>query len=361
MTYSAITKESIFAHVSQEQIFERYLGEKVVLGKKYCSPLRKDKNPTCGFAYARSGKLYFKDFSGHFWGDCLDLVMVKYGWRTLQPVLEKIAQDFNILQTNYTSTSTQSKTIQPLPKQKEKTIIQIQSQPYQSYDAYFWKRLGVTSNTLKNVFNTSSVKAIWINGKRIYTYHPKDPAIAYCLGPNEYKIYFPERSDNRFICNTNKIQGWDQLPQAGKLVVITKSMKDVIVLFQFGIRAVAWQGEGIVPDQEKIEELKNRFDSVVSLYDFDLTGIRTANKLKKRDGITPYFFTNGRFSSINYGAKDPAEYVWNHGIPKAKSLRDTFINIIKNEHYSRNTQLYNPCSSISSSKNQILQTWGQAS
>ena len=41
------------------------------------------------------------------------------------------------------------------------------------------------------------------------------------------------------------------------------------------------------------------------MYDFDLTGIRGANKMKREFGIAPHFITNGRFNTPNYGGKDP--------------------------------------------------------
>jgi hypothetical protein len=338
MAYAIVTKEVIFSRLSQEQIFERYFGVKVVLGTQYCSPLRTDKNPTGGFAYAKSGKLYFRDWTGHFFGDCIDFVRVMYNI-SFQSALEKIAADFDIV--NGTADAQPAlKSLQPAPLKKEPAVIQIASQPFQNWDRYYWTRHGVSSNTLK-FFNTKSVKAIWLNGNRIYTYRHKDPAIAYHLGPKEYKIYFPERpkSSNRFICNTTIVQGWQQLPPKGELVVITKSMKDIIVLFQFGIRAVAWQGEGIVPDTPRVQELLNRFNSVVSLYDFDLTGIRTANKLRLL-GVPAAFLTNGKCNTKNRNAKDPEEFVWRHGIAAATELANQFKNHYKNEYINRSAQIH---------------------
>jgi hypothetical protein len=56
-----LTKENILDLISEEQIFERYFGQKVDRRKKYVSPFREDKNPDCTFYRSKSGILYFKD------------------------------------------------------------------------------------------------------------------------------------------------------------------------------------------------------------------------------------------------------------------------------------------------------------
>lgn len=38
-----------YDQVSAESVFEHYLGEPIVFGKMYKSPLREDAHPTCSF------------------------------------------------------------------------------------------------------------------------------------------------------------------------------------------------------------------------------------------------------------------------------------------------------------------------
>ena len=74
-----VTKESLLQFTTEEQIFEYYLGTAIDLESKYHSPLRSDRYPTCSFTVTASGRLWFKDWSGHFKGDCFNLVEEYYG------------------------------------------------------------------------------------------------------------------------------------------------------------------------------------------------------------------------------------------------------------------------------------------
>ena len=74
-----IDKKFIFDRLSQEDIFERYLGIEVNFAGKVCSPLREDPHPTCTFKKLPSGTIMFKDWAGHFTGNCIDVVMNMYG------------------------------------------------------------------------------------------------------------------------------------------------------------------------------------------------------------------------------------------------------------------------------------------
>ena len=60
--------------------------------------------------------------------------------------------------------------------------------------------------------------------------------------------------------------------------------------------------------------------SIFVLLDFDLTGIRMANKIRKEYPVVVLFLTNGRFGTKDYGAKDISDYIKIHGRYKAHQL-----------------------------------------
>lgn len=318
-----ITKESILENISQEAIFEKYLGIPVQFNGLICSPLRKDNVPTCGFRFSAGGILYFRDFSGHFWGNCFDLVKFIYGV-SYKRALEIIAKDFQLSKIEIGEIP---RVLSPnIGKIEEKTYakIDISWRDYTPQDAAFWRRFYITRAHLY-FLKVAPVKDMWINDLHVYGYNPFNPAYAIVLAPGEYKVYFPYDKDRRFLCNTQKVMGWNQLPPTGELMMITKSFKDIAVLLRMGIPSVSWQGESIIPDNQSITELKTRFKHVFTLYDFDLAGIRTANKIRHRYGIHPLFFTNGRFGMHNCEAKDAAEYIEKHGLEASIKLRDYFL------------------------------------
>ncbi len=152
----------------------------------------------------------------------------------------------------------------------------------------------------------------------------------YYLGKKEnleqWRIYFPKRKDFRFLGNVSSktIQGYRQLPKEGKLLVITKSMKDVMCLYSLGIPAIAPNSETQFVDDKTLENLKQRFKYIVLLYDNDLTGIKFANKIHKlhpelKIAIIPR----------STGSKDISDFYRDHGRQQTLQLIKDSIKLLK--------------------------------
>ena len=124
----------------------------------------------------------------------------------------------------------------------------------------------------------------------------------------------PNKIKNRFISNwpASMIQGIKQLPKNGNYIIITKSLKDVMSLFEFGIPAIAPNTENIFLTEKQYEKLKLRFNDIYLLYDRDLPGVTAAQKIRKQ------------FSDIKVllmpGSKDFSDYVKKYGILKTFNL-----------------------------------------
>lgn len=326
-----ITKEFILSKVSQEDIFEKYLGIKVQFTQMIRSPLRKDKNPTCKFHYSISGTLYLKDFAGHFWGNCFDVVKELYNCGYAE-VLVRIIQDFGLLDPEKAAVlEARRLAMAPVPVKTYKKI-GIKIRPYTKDDIAFWSSYGIGTRILR-MYNVLPCENVFINDAIIYRYTKGDPAYAYRFGQNEYKVYYPLRRKPlpRFNTNTSAIQGYDQLPETGNLLVITKSMKDVMLLRQWNIISIAPQSESNELDADLIEEMRSRFDTVVLLYDFDYAGVKFTNKARKSFNLPFLFLTNGRFGTTDYGAKDVSDYYKAHGAPMFRALfQKAYLHGIKN-------------------------------
>jgi len=300
-----IDKQYILKHVSEEEIYKRYFNLDVSFegGAKFCSPLRSDRNPTCNFFRHRNSKeIYLKDHAGHFVGNCFDAVMVYYGC-TFMKALLIIADDFELTKTNVERMPIKHQLVE-----REKSEIKFIKRNWNQEDNDYWKSYGISEELLE-YFNVYAVQNVFLNGNLMYTYHKSNPAYAYMFGDDDIKIYFPKKKENRFICNTSVTQGYKQLPDKGKMLIITKSMKDILVLYNLGYSAISFQSETKYISEEQYDDLKNRFDEIYSLYDFDLTGIRSANKMRKLYGIPALFFTNGRFGKEDFRAKDVSDKI----------------------------------------------------
>ena len=312
-----LTAEYILGLYPQEQIMERYLGVPIKLNTRFLSPLRKDNNPTCGFFYTKEGTLIFKDFAGFFAGGCFKVVMHLYTC-SFHEALELIASDLNLIE----GVRVERKNYPHLVDIKRKeTTIQIKKRPFNDEDRDYWQKYGLKKNTLL-YFKTYPITLLWLNGKIIYNYKKGDPAYAYCYGEGRYKIYFPLRKLNRFMCNCSVVQG-EQIPRDySKGTIITKSMKDVMVLYQMGYTAVAPQSETVYPDEEWINDLRKKSIKLVSLYDFDRAGVTMANYMRKKYGIHPCFLTDGRFGSQPFAGKDISDLVEAIGYTFTKEIVD---------------------------------------
>ena len=291
-----ITEDYVFSKVSQEQVFQKYLGVPVQTKKLFRSPLREDDRPTCGFKY-KNNTLLYTDFAGYFSGNCVKLVMKIFNLSYRQ-ALEKILND---------SEGTPKIIFNKIEQQKEKTLIQVKKRDYNKLDLNYWQQFGISVNTL-NYFNVYAVQNIWLDKKLNYSYSVNDLAYAYWFNKNEYKIYFPNRRDYRFLSNTQAIQGLQQLKD-NDFLIITKSLKDVMCLYEFNISSIALQNEIVIPDENLVNNLKSKFNKIYLFYDFDLTGIRTSNKIRRLYGFNQIFLTNGRFNSTDFKAKDITDYV----------------------------------------------------
>lgn len=345
-----VTKSFILNYLSQEEIFERYIGKKVVTGKLYLSPLRRDKKPTCGFKYTRSGILYLRDFSGHFWGSCFDLVMQMFNIG-FGEALEKIAGDFNLTSGACDPKPRADLTEIAQDRIQIKTRIQIKIRVFQQNDYKYWNSFGISAKTL-NLFNVYACECVFVNGNKIFDYeYTKELVYAYRMEREQYKIYFPQRKTSRFLCNTHILQGYNQLPENGNLLVITKSMKDVMLLREFKIYAISANSESTPIDKDIIHLLKQRFKMVVSLYDFDYTGICGANAMKRKYGIPYLFFTNGRFNTRNYYRKDLTDFYCMFGRMELEDLIHKAYAYLKNYYY---TQLHSTGSTKPKTTGKVL-------
>lgn len=317
-----LTKQDILSKIRQEDIFKHYLGVEPVIGKKFRAPemLRKDKHPTCTFKWIR-GKLLYRDWAEPNPCDCFVVVQRLYSC-DFKSALKIVANDFGLSNVNGIKRGVVPSfriTKTAKPSTVDKSEIRIKRQKFIEGDIEYLSSYHISSDTCR-LFRCSGVEKVWLNGILIYQYKKDDPAIVYHLKGYEYKIYFYRRPTQRFLCNTIAIQGWKQLPHKGELLIITKSMKDVMVLYEAGYNAIAPQSENQIIDEGIIKNLKKRFSNIVTLFDFDYTGITSANRYRKLYGIEALFLTNGRFGTIDYKSKDPADYSKNFGIRKLKEL-----------------------------------------
>ena len=323
-----ITKNYLLSKFSEETFMEYYLG--ITVAKKlYRNPLRQDDKPTCSFYRNKSGELIFKDFSGFFYGNFISVVMFKYSC-TYHQALRIIANDFGLIhddkiQKNRGKINKNA----PVFKDDGTAIIQVEIKEFSKSESEWWGDYGITDKILKK-YHVFSCKNVFLNGNVISTSSDHCPIYGYYGGKKEgielWRIYLPKRKSYRFLSNwdSKKIQGVKQLPNEGKLLVITKSMKDCLSMYSCGIPAIAPCSETLFISNNLLETLKQRFKYIVVFYDNDLPGILNMKKIQKNHPELNFFFIPRK-----YGAKDFSDFYKKYGRKVTLDTIKKYINQLR--------------------------------
>lgn len=319
-----LTKEFILDRVSQEDILEKYLSIPVIFNKLQKSGIRKDPKPSASFQRKTDGSIIYRDFGDDsIKGDCFNVVCNKYHC-SFQDALKIIAKDFKLLDINISKNEiirVYKPEILKDPEERVIVPIQIKRKEWTKKGLDFWLKYGITKDIL-DFYNVCMISHYWYNKQIRFV---SDCTFAYYFKSYEYKIYSPYEEVYRFITNTNCLQGYNQLPDKGDLLIYTKSLKDIMLFFKYNIAATATQAEGNMLFEKDFKELNNRFDRSLLFYDFDYAGIRGSGQIKRRFDIPRIALSNGRYGTTNYGSKDLSDYYEANGDKKTREL----INKIK--------------------------------
>lgn len=324
-----LTKENVLKKIGEAEIMQRYLGFPVSFHAKYRNPLRPDSNPGCFFRNSGT-RLYFCDYAQpDYAGDCFRIVQILYGC-DFYGALQIINLDFNLgLEDKYadeinhkgTIKSTSPKLPNPTTGPYRKILFQVEHMPYLQEDLAYWNQFGIQEETLKK-YGVYSCFRSWIAKKLYHQYTISDPQYAYIFPDNYIKIYRPLAQDKtkkfRTNCVPHVIQGYEQLPGYGEHLIITSSLKDVMVLYECGYNAIAPQSENTMIPENLAEQFMHRFAHIHILFDGDEAGIKAAKKLQSCCDFKMIQFPLLTFA--DGPIKDPADFVSAFGKDKLKEF-----------------------------------------
>ena len=318
-TYVHISKEDILAKVSEETIFEHY-GVPIKKGL-FCSKLRNDKHPTVALYRSKIGVLLMKDFGSDFCGDCFFYVANLFNVSYYE-ALKIVANDFGIIKSDKLEIhKPQIKYTGNKLKETVETEIKVEIRNFQDYELRWWSKYGITEKTLKK-FNVFSCKNIWLNDNIFHYEKPNQLVFGYYGGIRQnierWRIYTPHNRVYKFIGNWKSImlQGAHQLPKdGGEYLVITKSLKDCLVLYELGIPAIAPCSEHMFMTNSQFNKLKSKFKNILCVYDNDLAGIQGLNKIHKAHPDLKITFIPRK-----YNAKDISDFYKLYGKDKTLKL-----------------------------------------
>jgi len=246
----------------------------------------------------------YKDFSTGKGGSAIDLVkeMTHLSFhKTCQLIIETY-NDF-VLHNNG------GYDIERFQRASKYKVTSYDMRNWSTQDQYFWTQFNIGSKLLEayivrpleSYCMTKDDNELCIKGLYLYGYFKADGTL--------YKIYQPKTLDKKFIKVTDYVQGWDQL-QNRKHLLITSSLKDVMSIksLKLDLDVIAPDSENTMIKKDVMEELRNKYEKIIVMFDFDQAGIEAMQKYKEKYPfieITVLPMSKDVSDSIkDYGAKE---------------------------------------------------------
>ena len=305
---SPVTLEWILSKVTEYDIYAKYIGQFKV-GMIYNSPFRKDKNPSFGIFYSkRTKQLLFKDHGTGECGNVIKFVQLYTGKTNYNDILQDIVSKLNITNDTVLDSSKQY-----IPSTE--TVIGVVRQKMTETDINYWSQFHISTKTLKK-YNVDSIKYYLCNGVVKGIYKPENPMFAYKVY-NNFKIYRPlgdKYTKWRNNLTEYDVQGYEQLPKKGDICIITKSLKDVMCLYEMGIPAISPSSESTWIPESVLADLKKRFKKIIIIFDRDQAGFKNVRKIIKKYKDLDFLFINKKFKS-----KDISDAIKNNSYEMVKN------------------------------------------
>lgn len=322
-----LTASELYEQVNQEDIYSYYLGEKIKPDKLVNCCFHKDSNPSLGFYKTKHHNIRYNCFSCGEQGSAIEFVM-KLRNLNYPQALRQIQSDLgyfkaveSIISTNRINTFEIKESI------SERLKITPIERPFDINDKIVWERFGLDLIDLYNG-NIFACSIVYYKNKdqdtKIFCYNTKDNPV-YCIKISEgiYKIYRPLNPTKfgKWFANTGSedIQGISLLSETRDLLIITSSMKDVLVLKKLGYEAIAPSGEGVRIPNKILDYLIATSKKIIYFNDSDIAGYRYTFKLSRETGFDYIFIPR------YYNVKDLSDFVKEYNLKEAEKLMKTLL------------------------------------
>lgn len=335
-------KDEIESKLSSLDIYQHYIDNKITkIPFKTISPFRKEeKNPSFSLYKSKNNKILWKDFTLNESGDVYSFVMKLHGISFAKAIM--LIKD-NILNHNGDILlSKQYKTDKNnISIQKDSNVL-ITPHYYNEEDiplSYYnyWDKYKVINKNILDKNKVSCAKYIYFNNYLYYNYKPDDIIIVYKWKRKNYnkiyyKIYKPMNKTNKWLSNFRGSSKWlvhglNDIDISQHYIIITKSVKDKMVLEGLGFNAISIQNEGISIPLEIINYLRSLYNYIYVLYDNDYNKSKNWGQLSAKKLISTYpDLINIKINGI-YRSVDISDYIEKYDIDKSKGMMRKLISI----------------------------------
>lgn len=319
LDFMLMGEDEILEEVDEYLLYCFYLKFNPEMRVRYRSPVRDPGNEDGNASWSmftntsRLNREYaWKDSGTGEYGDIFKLVQMVHRCKNKASAIELVKQDF--LYGKGTELARQGISA---PKNVDPAHIRIKSRVFDHEDLTWWKARTGADEVILKYFNVSRLRYYWMYDHQNTPSFPGDRAYAYRIY-DHYQLYFPHRDRDRRFRNDftdAHVLGYCQLKFQSDILIITKSMKDIITLYMLGFEAISPRGEHTPIPEQCLEFLKTKYKHIFVLFD---------NDGKHRGWSYPFPAIEIPLST---GQKDPSDHYLAYGSDSTKQL---ITDLIKN-------------------------------
>lgn len=286
------------------------------------SPLRQDRNASVSIFSPDGVKVFYKDFGTGEHGSIFDLLGRMWN-RTFSETITKIWDDIDKVKHNRINLNRTRRGV----IHKSNSILEVRTRQWFDYDMEYWNSYGISKKWLE-FGDVYPISHILITRDNITKIIPAEK-LAYVYverkdGKVSLKVYQPKSQRLKWLSkhDSSVWDLWSRLPDRGDTLFITSSRKDALCLWEnTGIPSVSLQGEGYVPKEKVINQLKQRFGRVIIFFDNDYDKDENHGHIYA-SRLSGMFDLDMVEIPSEYKSKDPSDLFKNHGA-------ETFRRVIK--------------------------------
>ena len=290
------------------------------------SPLRQDRNASVSIFSPDGVKVFYKDFGTGEHGSIFDLLGRMWN-RTFSETITKIWDDIDRVKHNRINLNRTRRGV----IHKSNSILEVRTRQWFDYDIEYWNSYGISREWLE-FGDVYPISHILITRDNITKIIPAEK-LAYVYverkdGKVSLKVYQPKSQRLKWLSkhDSSVWDLWSRLPDRGDTLFITSSRKDALCLWEnTGIPSVSLQGEGYVPKEKVINQLKQRFGRVIIFFDNDYDKDENHGHIYA-SRLSVMFDLDMVEIPSEYKSKDPSDLFKNHG---AKTFRRVIKELVK--------------------------------
>lgn len=215
-------------------------------------------------------------------GDCFKFVQLVEGVHDFHAVLDRIASQLFLFPDEERKVPKRFTTTQEM--EEDYKDIRVKIRRFTRRDLAYWGEYGLGIEDLKGHESVQiySVDRYWIEGRLSYINWGDLCFVYHFPLIDKVKIYTPYSEKRKWISNVplNYMYGMENIGESCRDIIVTKSVKDYLVMSKIHECTCATQNESLSSiTKENMELLKSRGDNIYIAFDSDNAGKRASREV----------------------------------------------------------------------------------